>query len=104
MSETVYDVDYFIRKFEAIPANLWRRGGCSPDLNGRRCALGHCGCNGLMANFDDYNPEAKAFIMLFGNGDDLLATKVNDDGYSKSPQTDVLAALRELKSKQEQKV
>jgi hypothetical protein len=37
----MYDVDYFIKKFEAIPEDKWIMG--SFFFNSRSCALGHCG-------------------------------------------------------------
>ena len=37
----VYDVDYFIAKFEAIPASKWCISAYERD--GKHCALGHCG-------------------------------------------------------------
>jgi len=36
-----FDVDYFIKKFEAIPEGAWTVGTFLSD--GKSCALGHCG-------------------------------------------------------------
>lgn len=36
-----YDVDYFIRKFEAIPEDMWLIRSLG-HYGGPRCALGHC--------------------------------------------------------------
>lgn len=37
----IYDVDFFIKKFEAIPEEKWCRGDRQND-KGQRCAHGHC--------------------------------------------------------------
>lgn len=37
----MYDVTFFIRKFEAIPEDKWCVG-VQEDEHGRRCAAGHC--------------------------------------------------------------
>lgn len=39
--ETIYNVDYFIKKFEAIPESSWGK------INLDTCALGHCGMTHL---------------------------------------------------------
>lgn len=36
-----YNVDYFIKKFEAISEEFWAVGAIEDGL-GRRCAMGHC--------------------------------------------------------------
>lgn len=36
----MYTVDYFIKKFKAIPESLWAVG--TRQTNGKRCALGWC--------------------------------------------------------------
>jgi len=38
-----YDIQYFIDKFEAIPAEKWTRGVVYDASNDTYCALGHCG-------------------------------------------------------------
>lgn len=39
-----YDLEYFIKKFEAIPEDQWTAGVFMDD-DGRCCAYGHCGAN-----------------------------------------------------------
>lgn len=38
-----YDIQYFIDKFEAIPADKWTRGVVYDVSMDTYCALGHCG-------------------------------------------------------------
>lgn len=57
-----YDAQYFIKKFAAIPDELWGCGAFERD--GRYCALGHCG---IGQNDDGHTPdEANALSRLFG--------------------------------------
>lgn len=41
--ETIYDVNYFIKKFQAIPEELWHVGDLFNKDRTRFCALGFCG-------------------------------------------------------------
>jgi len=44
MSDTKYTKEYFIKKFEAIPDELWYVGKyTNPENPNCHCALGHCG-------------------------------------------------------------
>jgi hypothetical protein len=45
MRKPKYNLDYFIRKFEAIPEDQWCTGDFVKVVNGKeqRCAFGHCG-------------------------------------------------------------
>jgi hypothetical protein len=56
MSQVEYTVDYFIKKFEAIPEERWISHAVG-DGRGRHDAIGHCG--GFRS------PEAKALQELF---------------------------------------
>jgi len=40
---TIYDVDYFIQKFEAIPEEKWTAGMYYNSETEACCVLGHCG-------------------------------------------------------------
>lgn len=67
----VYDVDYFINKFEGIPENKWTTGNMGIMGQTLKCALGFCGIK------KDYYPETKqsrALSKLFGG-------KVISQGY-----------------------
>lgn len=46
-----FDVNHFIKKFEAIPEDDWTTGEfVSPE--GKRCALGHCGTTSFTGNIE----------------------------------------------------
>jgi hypothetical protein len=110
----VYDRDYFIRFYEAIPQENWGRTKLI-DAEGRRCALGHLGPTGLsvspfgcftLCSWDFENDaRAGALARLFEKGGLCSVTEINDgltfkDGkiveLSGSPKQRVLAALRKL--------
>lgn len=100
-----YTVDYFIKKFEDIPANLWIMGSRSlVDTNGgptQHCALGFC----------DQHEEA-SLVFLFAAKIGLSVAWIND-GYNNyyvtdkmqnsnenNPKQRILAALEMIKEKQ----
>jgi hypothetical protein len=101
-TETKYDVDYFIKKFEAIPEENWT-SGVFERSDGSRCALGHCG---RLDGCD--TPEANALDTLL-SGDEYggLTPWINDvlsDLHPQpTPKQRILAALRDIKAKQEAK-
>lgn len=88
-----YTVDYFLRKFRAIPLSQWAFGNLrTPD--GRRCALGHCG---VSLGQHGWPREAAALRDLLG----FSVTEVNDRGLfgarwlrSGTPRGRILEALR----------
>lgn len=94
-----HTVDYFIKKFKAIPNNKWitnqfvSEDGC--------CAFGHCGIRNDSSPSN--NPEAQNLIRLFKR---LRIDVANiNDGYEnkyqqKHPRTRILAALRDIKKLQ----
>jgi hypothetical protein len=93
-----YDVNYFIKKFKAIPPRKW----CAhefTDGRGRHCALGHCGESGE----GDITKEASKLIGWFNRNGGLSVSKVNDgkdEFYSQeTPKKRILAALREIKER-----
>lgn len=51
----IYDVDYFIAKFQAIPEDLWTTGELGKEGE-PRCATGHCG----VEFYSSLTEEAKA--------------------------------------------
>lgn len=95
----MYTVDYFIRKFEAIPEERW----CvyvTDDGNGRHCAYGHCLHN------DAVTPESMALIELFPLNENAA---VINNGHSPrypqpTPKQRILAALHDIKKMQEPEV
>lgn len=97
----MYDVDYFIDKFEKIPDDKWCIGSFDGPY-GSHCALGHCGCHDSNRNTD----EANALRNLFEDSDLIVsAVDVNDDHlYSTRPFLDastpkqrILNALQYIK-------
>lgn len=100
----MYDVDYFIEKFEKIPEDKWCVGRFD-DGYGAKCALGHCGAYEGMHHD---TPELTAIHALVGNwkgGGGLTIVDIND-GYlyamrpklsAATPRERVLNALRLIK-------
>ncbi len=91
----IFDIDYFIAKFEAIPEDQWTVGVYEKD--GKCCAVGHCGYRDLPNGEFVYTPEGKA---LWGISDSVAA--VNDgkgilSEYAPTPKQRVLKHLRALK-------
>lgn len=100
MSEPVYDVDYFIAKFEAIPENLWCRHHFTKGVEVKsHCVYGHCGARKA---YDD-TEEGKALKSLSEFHCSMM--QVNDGGdyrYKEDcAKSRVLAALRDIKAKQQ---
>lgn len=102
-----YNVDYFIKKFEAIPDFRWAN---NPTLTSpvpeRTCALGHCGLTSY-----DHNEESIALSNLLSLVVDKADSfervwKLNDGGlgpedmpYTQpTPKARILAALLDIKA------
>lgn len=112
MEQTIYDVDYFISKFEKIPEEKWIiKVFNSPD--GRRCAYGHCGVDGREF-YENITEEFKALQIIDSQikGDpELLLTPIKtttsflaqvNDGINvkyqqPTPKQRILAALYDYK-------
>lgn len=69
--ETIYNVDYFIKKFSAIPEDKWCTNTRSNGY-GQRCALGWCYPSGQEAKESEHgdygvtgSPEDRALCKLF---------------------------------------
>jgi hypothetical protein len=56
-----YNAQYFIDKFENIAPELWCQGKF--ELDGRSCALGHCGVRSGWR--EEWGAEARALRSLF---------------------------------------
>lgn len=117
---TNYTVDYFIKKFEAIPENkiiTYDQGG-----KGFHCAVGHCKnisgdygfCSPNMKSSPHYSPEANSLMNLFLNagidskgspGTGWCIADVNNGDHPKyqqpTPKQRILAALHDIKKLQE---
>lgn len=114
MQNTIYTVDYFIKKFECINEDKWVEG--SLQQGDKHCAGGHCG----MRLADDYNEiqEAQHLLSILS----VLGLKSNryaseffcvvaelNDGHFKeyqqaTPKQRILAALYDIKKLQQPKV
>lgn len=90
-----YDIDYFIKKFEAIPEELWIIRQYK-DAQGRACAFGHCGATAV----HECTPEEHALMLLTRS--EMSIAEVNDGGDSRfrqpTPKQRILAALHHLKA------
>jgi hypothetical protein len=101
MARNKYTVDYFIKKFKAIPGAKWGVNSFMSAGGNKMCALGHCG---LRAGFLQYTPEADALGKLIAEADESV-TVVND-GLSpkykqRSPKGRILACLKDIKKRQD---
>ena len=105
MNENKYTVDYFIRKFEAIPDDRWTTEKYI-DHDDRRCAIGHCGVSEDGNFVGAETPESCALRAIFklhlGN---LCVASVNDGDCpwlfpQATPRARILAALRQAKAKE----
>ncbi len=106
--KTKFDVDYFIKKFEAIPENLFTTDTFRSD--GQYCALGLCGMNYTNSKWakEPINRvpesilEARSLLEVLP-----LTTAINDGNNSyyqqPTPKQRVLAALYDIKTTQQPK-
>lgn len=110
----VYDVDYFIKKFQAIPEGKWAERFF--DIDDKYCANGHCGMR--EANCDEtheaialaaiLSPLKKDHWETFG-GDPIYEVTANiNDGETleypqPTPKQRILAALHDIKAMQQPK-
>jgi len=94
-----YDVDYFIRKFEAIPEDKWCDDG-SFRKDGKACAYGHCKGDGAAS------PEGSALGNIwdafsphydYDGGIAYINDGKNDKYQQPTPKQRVLAALYDVK-------
>ncbi len=98
----IYDVDYFISKFEAIPHNMWTTGTIGTET-GPKCALGHCRdwSQGFPFGIVACNSkEGYALDQLMMSKLGINVEDINDGcpSYGEfTPKARVLAALRDIK-------
>lgn len=100
-----YDVSYFIKKFEAIPEELW----CiweQTDENYNHCALGWCGISDISkykrwVNSINWNPEATQLQLILND----MTAQINNGYHEKyqqsTPKQRILAALYDIKKIQD---
>ncbi len=93
----VYDVDYFIKKFEAIPRNKWITNNYGLQGTGVHCAYGHCG----VSNSTSQTKESIELAAMFHVSGMPPVSTINDLRLSRFPQKTpkgrILAALRAIK-------
>lgn len=101
----IYDVDYFIKKFSAIPENKWTTQFYNIVIDGEKvssCALGHCGASD---DFLDMGNEADALWSIVMENTKLSTHKINDGDCRQyqqpTPKQRILAALYDIKAKQQ---
>lgn len=102
-----YDVDFFIRKFEAIPDEQWTVYA-QMDSAGRRCALGHCQPIDVLMRNGELCAEAQTLQNLFRASFGMPVSAINNapsrcfeyvhDYEQPTPKARVLAALRDIKA------
>lgn len=105
--ETIYNVDYFIKKFQNIPEHKWCIGELQ-DESGRRCFLGHCHPAESIPDCMYCSEELGAAIMLFHNNLGVAGYVVNNghhpDYQQGTPKKRILQALYDIKAKQQPEV
>lgn len=94
----MYTVDYFIRKFEAIPEWRWCVGLINGPL-GTHCALGHCTGNDSFP----FTGEADSLARIFRTIEGMTSYINNGDDHrykQETPKQRILAALYDIKRMQ----
>lgn len=120
-SNSVYNVNYFIKKFEAIPDEKWTCGVIYNRERDAHCVNGHCGLKSYDKPTDESVALRKIFSQLkatpvedgfltflqiaYGENFSLLALNIND-GYAQeyqqpTPKQRILAALYDIKKMQD---
>jgi hypothetical protein len=101
----MYDVDYFIYKFEKIPEELWCMDEYHNSL-GQSCALGHCGYSNENA-CNSENEQTESLLTMFLDYLSVGVVSANDGESYKykqpTPKQRILAALYDIKSMQPRK-
>lgn len=96
MTETIYNAQYFIDKFEKIPEDKWCTKYFQED--DKHCVLGHCG----VKNTAILTEEANKLIDLFFNHK-IYITHVNDGLINEyndpTPKQRILHALKDILEK-----
>lgn len=98
----IFDVDYFIAKFDAIPENLWTIKKYVDD-KGCMCALGHCGAR-VNESIQKVTEESLALNLLFTDVINVNVVSVNDriiNVFGGTPKKRILNALVTIKALQE---
>jgi hypothetical protein len=91
----MYNVNYFIKKFEAIPEGRWTKGDYI-DEEGCMCALGHCGYRGSDSHIFRISDEGAALNSLLKYRTPGI-NDGSDERYDQpTPKQRILAALKDV--------
>lgn len=104
-----YDVDYFIKKFEAISEDMWCTHA-QTNSHGQHCAWGHCGITNEQIGFRELDNHALKVIQLTRKsgfewhlGNKAFAN-INNGAFLEyqqpTPKQRILAALYDIKKMQ----
>jgi hypothetical protein len=95
-----YTIDYFIKKFEAIPEEKWTVKQYT-DSENAHCALGHCGARGYDIVTTIETEESKELRYLFlRNGMNVAHVNDNETFFRSTPKSRILKALYDFKNNQ----
>ena len=100
-----YTVDYFIKKFEAIPEDEWTTGSNGwYGHDGKFCAEGFCGCGSGNNKTQELFSLIDLFKVVLPNQKNDVVYLVNDgrlnDYLQDHPKQRILAALYDIKTMQ----
>lgn len=100
-----YDIDHFIKKFEAIPEENWCVGHIYRNVNGneQKCALGHCLTleNGHVVGYPEESLNLSRIVRKY-KSDIVDINNGRDSRYTQdSPKKRVLAFFNEIKYEKE---
>ena len=96
---TEYNVDYFIKKFEAIPNDKWCLRVLQ-DSEGRSCAFGHCGTIEGKGRTYIHTKEGNALEGMFDSLEESVvqvSDGINSEYDQITPRGRMLAALKHIK-------
>ena len=100
--QTQYTVDYFIKKFEAIPEDKWTtRTYCLYD---KRCAMGHCGVSTYKNDGKEADALRRIVVIHFGTTVSLINDGDIPAYQQPTPKQRILAALYDIKKMQEKDI
>jgi len=95
-----FTIDYFIKKFQKIPSSEIGKGKLADH-----CAMWHVGIKELRSDYVAKTVEAKAFVKIFGNFENIYNTNDRERNFNgihltgRTPKERILRALKMIKSK-----
>ncbi len=100
--QPVYNLSYFIEKFQAIPESRWTEAQFKDPTSGASCALGHCGVHDDTPEIS-WSVEGRALVEIAPDIMDANDGLIRDADCSRrypsdwSPKKRVLTYLKDLK-------